>query len=157
MASATSDTEYVLYYWPITFRGNLIRCFLTYHEISYVDAPVQDLVALRQRNTDLDGPLFMAPPLLFDKQADVYLSQTPAIISYISRKYLSHSNHLQAFTQDIVKLSMADKVVCDCNDILNEITSNCGHDTMWTAEKWEGFISERFIKWLKIMEGNHSA
>jgi glutathione S-transferase len=138
--------NYILYYWPIPFRGNLIRCLLEYNDVPYEEGSVSDLVQMKEAAlTPESSALFMAPPLLFDRELNLYLSQAPAIVSHLSRK-------LSFCPTDLRKLALADKIVNDCNDALNEVTANCGYSGMWDQASWNEFISGEFIRWIQIVE-----
>ena len=142
----SSSGVYVVYYWGIGFRGNFIKCLLDYADVSYADGSVQDLVQLKQASPIGATALFMAPPLLYDVEKDFYISQTTAIVTYLARKHNLAPSSLQ-------DMATAEKILADCNDVLNEITRNCGAQ-MWDKESWEEFMKSggRFEKWLQIME-----
>jgi glutathione S-transferase len=150
--------EYVLYYWPLGFRGNLIRALLDFTGTPYTEGDTEELLRLKGMTPTEADALFMAPPLLYDKEMDLYLAQASAIIGHLSRKLAMRPDSLR-------KQSIGEKIVDDCGDILNEVTRGCGAK-MWDQESWEAFISSggRFEKWLLIfeqtarregLEGNH--
>ena len=102
---------------------------------------------LRNGAKGADGELeaqFMAPPIIYDHDLKVYVPQTPAIINHLARQ-------LGVAPADAASMASADSCVGNCNDILNELTLNCG-SKMWTQEMFDEFIAERFPKWLGIME-----
>jgi glutathione S-transferase len=108
--------NYVIYYWPIPFRANLIRCLLDYNGVDYTEGNVVDLIAMKEASaTPETAALFMAPPLLYDKEYDFYVSQTAAIVQHLSRK-------LSFVPDNPVKYAIGEKIIGDCNDVLNEIT-----------------------------------
>ena len=97
----------------------------------------------------MEGPVkkmpvpFMGPPLLIDKKADVAISQMPAIILYLGEtlNLLPKSPALRAMTL---------KIVCDANDVIDEITLQGGMQ-MWTDKRWKEFIP-RLKKWMSFWE-----
>jgi glutathione S-transferase len=135
-----------LYYWPINFRGHLIRALLRYANVAYEDAPVSELVALKNAPISADKPaIFMAPPLLQDGAN--YYSQTPAIIAHLGRK-------TGMCPSDPHKLTICDVVVGNCNDIVNDLTRQCGMKRWdpFDLSEFEEFINGRFVKWCTIIE-----
>ena len=97
----------------------------------------------------MEGPVkkmpvpFMGPPLLIDQKADVAISQMPAIILYLGETLdlLPKSPALRAMTL---------KIVCDANDVIDEITLQGGMQ-MWTDKRWKEFIP-RLKKWMSFWE-----
>ena len=140
------DTAFVLFYWPLGFRANLIRGLLDFTGTPYTEGSTQELVRLKGMSPKEAEALFMAPPLLYDRELDLYLAQASAIISHLSTK-------LGMRPESLRKQSIGEKIVGDCGDILNEITRGCGAQ-MWDQDSWEAFISPggRFEKWLLIFE-----
>ena len=138
--------RFKFYYWPIGFRGNFIRCLLAFKGIPFTECPVSELVPLR--NADLrDGAtkaIFMAPPLLYDSSHDLYISQMSAIVGHLGRV-------TGMMPQGLVEQAVTMNVLGNCNDILNEITRQCGFK-MWTRKEFETFRSTRLVKWFAIME-----
>ena len=146
---ADEEPSYTFYYHPIGFRGNFVRHLLAFQNIPFVQATTDELREIRKITPEdaasSNGPLFMAPPLLHDERNDLYLSQMPVIVQYLSRRHgLAPS--------DPIQLAIGEKILHDCNDILNEVTRNCGAQ-MWTnARQWSEFRDKRFKKWLQILE-----
>lgn len=144
--SSTSNMKYTLYYWPIPFRGQYARALMKLKGIEWEEASPMDLRndgAKRGADGELEAQ-FMAPPLLYDHDLKVYIPQTPAIVSFLARQ-------LGVAPTDTESMALADACVGNCNDIINELTLNCGAK-MWTQESFDAFIAERFPKWLGIME-----
>jgi glutathione S-transferase len=136
-----SKPNYSLYYWPIPFRGQYIRAALRYSGVEYEECNPMELKKLK----NADGQpmaMFMAPPALRD--GDLYISQTPAIVSHLGRK-------LGLCPTDPNKIAVADALVNNCNDIINELTRHCG-SKMWTQEEFDEFVKGRFPKWLSVVE-----
>jgi glutathione S-transferase len=86
---------------------------------------------------------FMGPPLLIDKHTDFAVAEMPAIILY-----LGETLDLLPATPALRAMTM--KVVCDANDVLDEITLDGGRQ-MWTEKRWEEFIP-RLKKWMSLWE-----
>ena len=130
-------------------------------------APVPELMALKNAPpAAASGPLFMAPPLLHDTVADVWLSQNAAIVQYIAAKHGllpsaavdadaggadAAATAAAAAAAAAVQASTALKVMLDANDVLNEITRGTG-SRMWEPEAWKQWRSTRFVKWLQVFE-----
>ena len=142
----SAESKYTIYYWPISFRGEFIKILLTSQGIEYSTAKVQELLALKNAPVGSTAGLnFMAPPLLYDMEEKVYVSQTGTIVSYLARKH-----HL--VPQDHCKLMTAEKLVNDCNDVLAELTRNNGSKMWEEVDDFKAFLDGRFKKWLQIIE-----
>lgn len=86
----------------------------------------------------------MAPPYLYDCKAKKYLTQMPAILTYLGAKH-------GLLPKPIENQYLALKVIADCHDVLLEIT-NCYGEKMWNRKEWNEFRNVRFVKWLQIFE-----
>jgi glutathione S-transferase len=136
-------SDYELYYWSVPFRGQFVRAVLAYAGETWAEAGDGAIGKL------MEGPVkkmpvpFMGPPLLIDKKADVAISQMPAIILYLGEtlNLLPKSPALRAMTL---------KIVCDANDVIDEITIQGGMQ-MWTDKRWKEFIP-RLKKWMSFWE-----
>ena len=121
---------------------------MSYTATPYSNGSVQELMRLKNLPPSADSPaLFMAPPLLHDSESGLYISQTQAIVSHLARK-------LGMAPDDPDKLTVAEMVVANCNDVLADLSRNNGHQ-MWSPGEWAEFIHEengRFIKWLRLFE-----
>jgi glutathione S-transferase len=139
-----SSSNYAFYYWPVPFRGNFIRILFAYLQIDYEEMDVQAISALRQQSAPSQTHPVMTVPVLVDKEAQLSLSQMPAIAFYLAQKHglLPASPAQQALTL---------KVLGDCTDVIAEITRHEG-SLMWTQEHWDAFESTRLTKWLEIFE-----
>eukprot|EP00658_Telonema_sp_P-2_P070711 TRINITY_DN60126_c0_g1_i1.p1 TRINITY_DN60126_c0_g1~~TRINITY_DN60126_c0_g1_i1.p1 ORF type:complete len:268 (+),score=71.95 TRINITY_DN60126_c0_g1_i1:172-975(+) len=135
--------RFVLYYHPIPFRAQFMRVILEYTGTCYSEELPYELKLADPADPNTTAH-FMAPPLLWDKEADLYISQTPAIMSYLA-------GTLGLVPESLTDSSMALKVLCDCNDLLNEITCGCGAN-MWDLESWDRFHTGRLVRWLQILE-----
>jgi glutathione S-transferase len=133
-----------LYYWPAPFRGNFIRFLLAEAGEKYEEASVKEISELYSLSVE-DQPLpMMAPPFFHDQENDVFLSQMPAIVMYLSQK-------LGFLPQDPYKSAICNKLVLDSNDVLIEITNYNG-SVMWEREAWRQFRDKRLKRWLEIFE-----
>ncbi|SNT38845.1 glutathione S-transferase family protein [Tropicimonas sediminicola] len=136
--------DYTLYYWPIPFRGHFIRYVLAHAGASWEEAPTEALMALKEAPASEQPTPFMAPPFLHDHGAGLWLSQLPAILAYLGQKHglLPEAPELRALTL---------KVLGDANDVLEEVSCNCGRE-MWTQEAWDDFAESRLPRWMEIFE-----
>lgn len=135
---------YALYYWPLPFRGHFVRYVLAAAGADWKEADAEELVALKSAAVaDQPWPL-MAPPVLHDPAAELWLSQLPAILLYLGRKFdlLPEAPQAEALTV---------KVICDAGDVLEEITCDCGA-RMWTQADWDAFAAGRLRRWMAIFE-----
>ena len=105
------------------------------------------IVALK--NADIaesatQGRILMAPPFIKDHKADMWLSQTPAILLHIAEES-------GLIPSDLKLKAKVNKIMFDCDDVLQDFTRNNGA-RMWTTEEFKDFITTRFTKWLMIFE-----
>ena len=140
-----SEPRYKLYYWPLPFRG----CFITYM-FAYRDVPLLLETGFEQINklrglspADQQVP-FMGPPVLGDLGSGRSISQMPAIVLYVAPE-------LDLMPADHFDLSMALKIIMDCNDVLMEVCCYNG-STMWEREQWIEFRSKRLPRWMTLFE-----
>eukprot|EP00605_Chrysophyceae_sp_TOSAG23-4_P002320 GSChrysophyteH1.ASY1.ANO1.2566.1 assembled CDS len=136
-----SRPNYSLYYWPIPFRGQFIRAALRYAGEEYEECNAMELKNMKNADGE-PMALFVAPPAIRD--GDLYISQTPAIVSHLGRK-------LGLCPSDANSIAVADVFVNNCNDIINELSRNCG-SKMWTQDEFDEFVKGRFRKWLSVVE-----
>lgn len=130
--------DYTLYYWPVPFRGQFIRAILSWAGKSW-DEP--DVAELMEEAPDKQPVPFMGPPVLVDN--GFKLSEMPAIAFYLGET-------LDLLPKDTAGKAMTIKVVCDANDVIDEVTIDGGRD-MWTAQSWKAFIP-RLKRWMEIFE-----
>lgn len=145
-----ADTaDYTVYYWPISFRGMFVECAILQAGKTY--ERVKDgaqIVALKNKDLSesaAEGRVLMAPPFIKDHKLDMWLSQTPAILLHIGEAgglIPSHDPHLKA---------KVNKLLFDCDDVLQDLTRNNGA-RMWTTEEMKEFMTTRFTRWLMIFE-----
>jgi glutathione S-transferase len=136
-------SDYDLYYWSIPFRGQFVRAVLAYGGKSWTEGGDEAIARLMGAAVrDMPVP-FMGPPLLVDKKAHVAVSQMPAIVLYLGET-------LRLLPDDPGGRAMTMKIVCDANDVIDEITLDGGR-LMWTEKRWEEFVP-RLKKWMSFWE-----
>lgn len=136
-------SDYTLYYWSAPFRGQFVRAVLGWAGKSWDEAGDEKIGAL------MEGPVtsmpipFMGPPVLVDHANDFAVSQMPAILLYLGES-------LDLMPKDAASRALTLKVVCDANDVIDELTRN-GGKSMWTDDRWEEFQA-RLEKWMSFWE-----
>jgi glutathione S-transferase len=136
-------SDYVLYYWSVSFRGQFVRAVLAFADKTWTEGG-DDAIAKLMGGSVKDMPVpFMGPPLLVDKKADVAIAQMSAIVLY-----LGETLDLLPATPTLRAATM--KIVNDANDVLDEITLDGGRE-MWTEKRWQDFVP-RLKKWMSIWE-----
>ena len=136
--------SYTIYYWSIAIRGNFVRVLFAHAGVSYTEAPIPELIALRALPLNEQPYPSMAPPFLHDHEEDVFLSQTTSIVHYLGHK-------LNLFPKSNQKASLCLKIMLDADDVLSELTKG-SQGGPWKAEDFRTFIEGRFVKWLSIFE-----
>lgn len=132
--------DYTLYYWPIPFRGHFIRFALAQAGSTWDEAGYDRTVTAKTTPVNGQPYPFMAPPLLHDHANDQWLSQMPAIVMHLGRRYgLSSDPDLEM------------RLLCDANDVLFEITRYHGA-MMWDRDSWDDFRDNRLPRWMQIHE-----
>ena len=136
-------SDYTLYYWPVPFRGQFIRALLAFSGRSWDEVDEAAISALMVGPV-LEMPVpFMGPPVLVDRVSSFAVAEMPAIVLY-----LGETLDLLPLAPGLRALTM--KVVCDANDVLDEITLDGGRE-MWTEESWRKF-EPRLAKWMGLWE-----
>lgn len=136
-------SDYELYYWSVPFRGQFVRAVLAYAEKTWTEAGDTTISKL------MEGPVkkmpvpFMGPPLLIDKKADVAIAEMPAIVLYLGET-------LDLLPRNPLFRAMTIKIVCDANDVIDELTLN-GGEKMWTQKRWKEYVP-RLKKWMSFWE-----
>lgn len=136
-------SDYELYYWSAPFRGQFVRAVLAWAELDWTeagDAAISDLMSGPVKKMPVP---FMGPPLLVDCKADFAIAQTPAIILYLGET-------LGLMPEDLAHRAMTMKIVCDANDVIDDMTLDGGRQ-MWTAKSWQEFVP-RLKKWMSLWE-----
>ncbi len=136
-------TNYTLYYWPIPFRGEFVRSLLVHVGADWEEAGMEAMVRLKDAAPAEQSVPHMGPPVLTDHAADFTLSQMPAILGYLGRKY-------GLIPEDPRRQALTDKVVADANDVLYEMTLHNGAQ-MWTEAGWKDY-RPRLARWMEIFE-----
>lgn len=138
------SNDYTLYYWPIPFRGQFVRALLAFAGAAWDEADPDAVAALRAADVGDQPVPCMGPPVLYDHDAGLYLAQMPAILSYLGDKF-------GMMPSDAGRVALTHKVIADTNDVLDNLTRSGGAQ-MWTRGEWEGFISDRLPRWMRIFE-----
>ena len=136
-------SDYELYYWSVPFRGQFVRAVLAHAGQTWTegrDAAISELMG--GLVSDMPVP-FMGPPMLVDKKAGFAIAQMPAIILYLGET-------LNLLPADPKLRALTLKVVCDANDVIDEITRDGGRE-MWTRPRWDEFVP-RLTKWMSFWE-----
>jgi glutathione S-transferase len=135
--------DYELFYWSVPFRGQFVRAVLAHAGKTWTEGGDEKIAAL------MDGPVgdmpipFMGPPMLIDNTAGVAIAQMPAVIFY-----LGETLGLLPATPALRALTL--KIVCDANDVIDEITL-MGGQKMWTGKRWRDFVP-RLKRWMSFWE-----
>lgn len=149
-----ADPAYTVYYWPMPGRGIFVRSIFAHANVPYRDAPVEEILKIKNAPFAEQGVPLRAPPFLIDHSvgADVAtISQTCACCHYVANK-------LYLMPTDPVKQSLALKVNCDCNDVCAEMwlangaIKKDGEWVMWQQRHWDEFRAGAFVNWLKMFE-----
>jgi glutathione S-transferase len=108
---------------------------------------IQDVMVEKKKDVDTsgEGSNMMGAPML--KDGDMWIGQTPAIVSHLARKF-------DMLPEDPALIWVCDKCLNDCQDILADLTRNNG-SKMWDEyAEFEDMINGRFKRWLQILEAN---
>lgn len=136
-------TDYDLYYWSVPFRGQFVRAVLAFAGKTWTeggDAAISDLMGGVVSKMPVP---FMGPPLLLDNKANFAIAEMPAIILYLGET-------LELLPKNPALRAMTLKIVCDANDVIDEITLDGGRE-MWTEKSWQSFVP-RLGKWMSLWE-----
>lgn len=135
--------DYELYYWSVPFRGQFVRAVLAFAGKTWAEPGDGAIARMMEEQVPRMPVPFMGPPLLIDRKADFAIAEMPAIIIYLGETLglLPPAPALRAMTL---------KIVCDANDVLDELTLDGGRQ-MWTARRWRAFLP-RLRKWMSIWE-----
>ncbi|MFT4053148.1 MAG: glutathione S-transferase [Novosphingobium sp.] len=136
-------TDFELYYWPVPFRGQLIRGILAFAGKTWAEHDSEEIADLMARPAAEQSTPFMGPPVLIDNASGFALSEMPAIAFYLGEK-------LDLMPPSIEGRARTLKVVNDANDVLDEITLDGGRQ-MWSGETWRDFML-RLRRWMEIWE-----
>jgi glutathione S-transferase len=136
-------SDYVLYYWSAPFRGQFVRAVLAHAGKRWTeggDDAIRTLISGAMKKMPVP---FMGPPLLIDRKAKVAVAEMPAIILYLGET-------LRLLPANPAARAMTMKIVCDANDVLDEMTL-AGGRLMWTKKRWHDFVP-RLKKWMSLWE-----
>lgn len=133
--------SYKLYYWDAPFRGVFPQLFLEEVGAPYEYYDASEIYPHKSLSIHNPG---MAPPYLYDVKKKLYLAQMPAILMHLAREF----DYLPKRTEI---LDLALKTICDCHDVLTEITNFYGMK-MWEYDEWDDFRKNRLSRWMKIFE-----
>jgi len=136
-------SDYTLYYWSVPFRGQFVRAVLAFADKKWTEGGDGAIGKLMQGPVAKMPVPFMGPPVLVDKKADVAISQMPAIILYLGET-------LGLLPETPALRAMMMKIVCDANDVIDEITCDGGRE-MWSKKSWAAF-TPRLEKWMSFWE-----
>jgi len=134
-------SDYTLCYWPVPFRGQFIRAILAHAGKSWTETDtVADLTCAQPDQQPIP---FMGPPMLIEDATGFAIAEMPAIAFYLGETLglLPESPEDRALTL---------KMVCDANDVIDEITLQGGRE-MWTEGTWKEFLP-RLARWMRIWE-----
>jgi len=135
--------DYELYYWPVPCRGQFVRALLAFADKSWAKGGASAIAELKEaRVKDMPVP-FMGPPVLDDKKAKFAIAEMRAVILY-----LAETLNLMPATPALRALTL--KIVCDANDVIDELIQNGGRE-MWTKKSWQEFVP-RLQKWMSFWE-----
>lgn len=135
--------SYTLYYWPLPFRGQFVRAVLAHAGAQWDEPDIAETAELRASEPGAQIVPHMGPPVLVDPQADVTVSQMPAILAYLGRKH-------GLIPDDPAREAFTHKIVADANDVLYEMTRYNGAQ-LWTADDWAEY-EPRLARWMRIFE-----
>jgi glutathione S-transferase len=136
-------SDYTLYYWSAPFRGQFVRGVLAFAGQAWTEAG-DDAIGELMAGSVKDMPVpFMGPPLLIDHKASVAIAQMPAIVLYLGET-------LDLLPKDPALKALTLKIVCDANDVIDELTLDGGRQ-MWTEQRWKDF-EPRLEKWMSFWE-----
>ncbi len=136
-------SDYLFYYWSAPFRGQFVRAVLAYAGLTWTEAGDAAISELMGGSVGKMPVPFMGPPLLIDRKADFAIAEMPAIILYLGES-------LGLMPEDAALRAMTMKIVCDANDVLDEMTLDGGRQ-MWTEKRWHEFLP-RLKKWMSFWE-----
>lgn len=140
-----SQVNFKLYYWALPFRGCFVSYLFAYQDVPLeIETSFEEINKLRNLDPKEQQTPFIGPPIFYDLEADITLSQMPAIVLYASEK-------IGLMPKDAVAVALSMKVLMDCNDLLMEICRYNG-SMMWERQNWIEFRSTRLPKWMGIFE-----
>lgn len=136
-------SDYTLYYWSAPFRGQFVRAVLAWAGKRWAEVDDEAIGQMMEGSVKAMPLPFMGPPVLVDERTGFAISQTPAILLYLGES-------LDLLPPDPAQRALTLKVVCDANDVINELTRD-GGKSMWTEDRWAEF-EPRLKKWMSFWE-----
>lgn len=136
-------SDYKLYYWSVPFRGQFVRAVLAFAGKKWTEAGDEAIAKLMSGRVNTMPVPFMGPPVLVDRRAKFAISQMPALVLYLG-------DTLGLMPATPTARAMTVKIVCDANDVLDEMTLDGGRQ-MWTPQRWRDFVP-RLKKWMSLFE-----
>lgn len=137
-------TDYVLYYWPIPFRGQFVRAVLAHLDEAWEEPDADAVSALMSASAASQPVPFKGPPLLLDRETGEAMAQMPAILFWLGRRH-------GLLPEGAAGEAAALKVAMDCNDVIDEMTRQGGL-VMWDDESWADYRNDRLPRWLALFE-----
>ncbi len=145
MTPEVKEADYELLYWPLPFRGCFVSYLFAYRDVPLMEITDFDEVNEQKARLPSEQPIpFIGPPTLRHRNTGFTLNQMPAIVTYVSQE-------LHLMPEDPLDAAIALKILMDCNDILMELCRYNG-SIMWEREAWIEFRSQRFPRWLAVLE-----
>lgn len=135
--------DYVLYYWSVPFRGQFVRAVLAFAGKTWTEGGDKAIAKLMDRPVKKMPVPFMGPPVLIDRKTEFAIAEMPAILFYLGET-------LGLMPADVSQRATTMKIVCDANDVLDEMTLDGGR-LMWTPKRWRDFVP-RLTKWMSLWE-----
>ncbi len=136
-------SDFTLYYWSAPFRGQFVRAVLAWAGKTWTEAGDARIGELMEGPVKAMPVPFMGPPVLVDERTGFAISQMPAILLYLGES-------LELMPADAAQRALTLKVVCDANDVIDELTRD-GGASMWTGDRWAEF-EPRLRKWMSFWE-----
>jgi len=135
--------DYELYYWQIPFRGQFVRAILAWAGQRWIEHDDAAVAQATQADVRKQAIPFKGPPMIVDSRNGFALAEMPAIACWLGERH-----GLLPAGVDARALTL--KVVCDANDVIDELTLDGGRQ-MWSPARWHDY-QERLERWMAIWE-----
>jgi glutathione S-transferase len=135
--------DYELFYWQIPFRGQFVRAILAWAGQRWIEHDDGAVAKAMEADVRQQAIPFKGPPMIVDSRSGFALAEMPAIAYWLGEKH-----GLLPAGIDAKALTL--KVVCDANDVIDELTLDGGKQ-MWSASRWRDY-QERLERWMAIWE-----
>ena len=136
--------DYELYYWQMPFRGQFVRAILAWAGQRWIEHDDERVAQAMDAGVREQAIPFKGPPMIVDRRSGFALAQMPAIASWLGERH-----GLLPASADGKALAL--KVVCDANDVIDELTLDGGQH-MWSPARWQDYRDERLLRWMAIWE-----